>query len=232
MKRVKLPQGGNQRLVYEGIRNLFEAGMAGKTGAPPLRPCIELELAVTAGESRLTCETHCRTTRASEAITGLVALLRLGSEGQEPIRADRLPIALIGPRHDLEAIAHRSLSGRGEAVRQRLVVPADLAGRAPDHAARIGDFVGCPLLARADDVPGSCLSQTTGIGPQRLPTQSGPSGHRSQHLIADIRRLLQSHSQRPLLGHSTLQGNSCHRPTADVRLFRDSGGSRLKVELG
>lgn len=47
--------------------------------------------------------------------------IRFGSEGQEPIRADRLPMALIGPRHDHEAIAHQSLAGRGEAVRQWLL---------------------------------------------------------------------------------------------------------------
>jgi len=78
VKRVKLPQGGNQRLVYEGIRDLFKDGISGKTGAPPLRPCIELEAAVTAGALRLTCETHRRATRAREAITGLVARGVLG----------------------------------------------------------------------------------------------------------------------------------------------------------
>jgi hypothetical protein len=57
VKRVKLPQGGNPRLVYEGIRGLFKDGAYGKPGAPPLRPCIELEAAVTAGALRLTCET-------------------------------------------------------------------------------------------------------------------------------------------------------------------------------
>ena len=78
VKRVKLPQGGNQRLVYEGIRGLFKDGAFGKAGAPPLRPSIELEAAVTAGASRLTCETHRRATRAREAITGLVARGVLG----------------------------------------------------------------------------------------------------------------------------------------------------------
>jgi putative DNA primase/helicase len=81
VKRVKLPQGGNQRLVYEGIRGLFKDGISGKTGAPPLRSCIELEAAVTAGALRLTCETHRRATRAREAITGLVARGVLGLNG-------------------------------------------------------------------------------------------------------------------------------------------------------
>ena len=78
VKRVRLPQGGNQRLVYEGIRGMFKDGITGKTGAPPLRPSIELEAAVTAGALRLTCETHRRATRAREAITGLVTRGLLG----------------------------------------------------------------------------------------------------------------------------------------------------------
>ena len=78
VQRVKLPQGGNQRLVYEGIRGLFKDGHIGKVGAPPLRPCIELEIAVTAGAARLTCPTDRRATRTREAITGLVARGVLG----------------------------------------------------------------------------------------------------------------------------------------------------------
>jgi hypothetical protein len=78
IKRVKLPQGGNQRLVYEGIRGLFKDGISGKPGAPPLRPCIELEAAVAAGATRLTCQTDRRATRTREAITGLVSRGVLG----------------------------------------------------------------------------------------------------------------------------------------------------------
>jgi hypothetical protein len=78
VKQVKMPQGGNQKLVYEGIRGLFKDGATGKPGAPPLRPSIELEAAVTAGALRLTCETHRRATRAREAITGLVSRGVLG----------------------------------------------------------------------------------------------------------------------------------------------------------
>ncbi len=78
IKRVKLPQGGNQRLVYEGIRGLFKDGAIGKPGAPPLRPCIELEAAVAAGAGRLTCQTDRRATRTREAITGLVSRGVLG----------------------------------------------------------------------------------------------------------------------------------------------------------
>ncbi len=78
VKRVKLPQGGNQRLVYEGIRGLFKDGISGKPGAPPMRPCIELEAAVAAGAARLTCQTDRRATRTKEAITGLVSRGVLG----------------------------------------------------------------------------------------------------------------------------------------------------------
>ncbi|MBX9715268.1 MAG: AAA family ATPase, partial [Burkholderiaceae bacterium] len=78
VKRAKLPQGGNQLLVYEGIRDLFKGGLTGKPGAPPLRPCIALEVAVMTGGARLTCATDKRTSRARDAITGLVARGVLG----------------------------------------------------------------------------------------------------------------------------------------------------------
>ena len=78
IQRAKLPQGGNQKLVYEGIRQLFKDGHIGKPGAPPLRPCIELEAAVTAGASRLSCEQFRRASRARDAITGLVSRGVLG----------------------------------------------------------------------------------------------------------------------------------------------------------
>ncbi len=78
VQRVKLPQGGNQKLVYEGIRQLFKDGSVGKPGAPPLRPCIQLEAAVMAGAARLTCQPDRKVTRARDAITGLVARGVLG----------------------------------------------------------------------------------------------------------------------------------------------------------
>ena len=73
IQRAKVPQGDNQRLVYEGIRGLFKDGTTGKPGAPPLRPCIELEAAVMAGAARLTCPSDKRTSRSRLAISGLVA---------------------------------------------------------------------------------------------------------------------------------------------------------------
>jgi hypothetical protein len=73
IKRAKVPQGGNQKLVYEAIRGLFKDGRVGKPGAPPLRPCIELEAAISAGAAALACETSRRVTRTRAAITGLIA---------------------------------------------------------------------------------------------------------------------------------------------------------------
>lgn len=73
VRAVKLPQGGNQRVILDALRPLFKDGTTGKPGAPPLARCIELEAAVTAGAGKLTCQTDRRATRTRDAITGLVA---------------------------------------------------------------------------------------------------------------------------------------------------------------
>ena len=73
VRAVKLPQGGNQRLVLDALRPMFKDGVTGKPGAPPLALCIELETAIATASGHLTCESFRRTTRAREAITGLVA---------------------------------------------------------------------------------------------------------------------------------------------------------------
>jgi hypothetical protein len=73
VRAVKLPQGGNQRVILDALRPMFKDGQAGKSGAPPLRPCIELEAAVSAGAAKMTCQTDRRVTRTRDAITGLVA---------------------------------------------------------------------------------------------------------------------------------------------------------------
>ena len=78
VRAVKLPQGGNQRVMLDALRPMFKDGQTGKPGAPPLRPCIELEAAVSAGAAKLTCQTDRRATRTREAITGLVARGVLG----------------------------------------------------------------------------------------------------------------------------------------------------------
>ena len=78
VRAVKVPQGGNQLLVFDALRPLFKDGVTGKLGAPPLRPCIELEAAVVAGAARLTCPTDRRATRTRAVITALVARGVLG----------------------------------------------------------------------------------------------------------------------------------------------------------
>ena len=77
--RVKLPQGGNQRIILDALRPMFKATVVfGKAGAPAPRPCLELEAAISATASRLTCAPDRRAERAREAITGLVGRGVLG----------------------------------------------------------------------------------------------------------------------------------------------------------
>ena len=78
VRRVKVPQGGNQRLVWDALRPLFKDGETGKPGAPMMRPRIDLESAVIAGAGRLTCDSGRRVSRARAAITGLVSRGLLG----------------------------------------------------------------------------------------------------------------------------------------------------------
>ena len=78
IRAVKLPQGGNQKLVLDALRPLFRTGAIGKPGAPPMRPCIALEAAISAAAAGLTCATDRRAERTREAITGLVARGVLG----------------------------------------------------------------------------------------------------------------------------------------------------------
>lgn len=72
VKRAKVPQGENQRLVMAALHPLFAAGVTGVPGVPATRPCIEMEAALAAGARNLTCATDKRTSRAREAITGLI----------------------------------------------------------------------------------------------------------------------------------------------------------------
>jgi putative DNA primase/helicase len=72
VRRVKLPQGDNQRLVLDALRPLFTSGETGKPGAPPLRPCIELDVAIAKCAEQLTCATSRRVSRAKEAVAGLI----------------------------------------------------------------------------------------------------------------------------------------------------------------
>lgn len=80
VSRVKLPKGGNQKIVLDALRPLFRESHAfGKGGAPAVRPCLEVEDAVARTAGRLTVEPKRRKERAQQAITGLVASGVLGS---------------------------------------------------------------------------------------------------------------------------------------------------------
>lgn len=78
VRAVKLPQGGNQRVILNALRPMFSEGETGKPGAPPFHQCIELEAAVSAGAAKLTCATDRRATRTRETITALIARGVLG----------------------------------------------------------------------------------------------------------------------------------------------------------
>lgn len=72
--RLRLPKGGNQRIVYDALGPLLrESSAFGRAGAPAIRPCIELEAAILTVRERLTVEPNRRTERAREAIKGLVS---------------------------------------------------------------------------------------------------------------------------------------------------------------
>ncbi|WP_321924531.1 AAA family ATPase [Burkholderia sp. BCC1998] len=72
--RVKLPQGGNQRIALDALAEpLRQSQDFGKGDAPPTHPCIEIEAAVRLVASSLTCEPRKRNERARAAVTGLVA---------------------------------------------------------------------------------------------------------------------------------------------------------------
>lgn len=73
VRRAKLPTGGNQRLVWDALGELLRTSQDfGKGGAPPTRPCIELETAVEKLRDRLTTDPKRRTERTRTAIAGLV----------------------------------------------------------------------------------------------------------------------------------------------------------------
>ena len=80
--RVKLPQGGNQKLALDLLREQFKAkGRTGIEGAPPLRLCLEVEAAVSAVAASLPVPKDRKTERARTAVTGLIARGVLVSRG-------------------------------------------------------------------------------------------------------------------------------------------------------
>lgn len=73
VQRANVPQGGNQKIIWDGLGELLRASKDfGMAGAPPTRPCVRLEDAIQALRGRLACEPNRRTPRARDAITGLV----------------------------------------------------------------------------------------------------------------------------------------------------------------
>ncbi|AJX81793.1 hypothetical protein BG97_3219 [Burkholderia pseudomallei 7894] len=74
VRRVKLPQGGNQRIALDALAEpLRQSRDFGKGDAPPNHPCLEIEAAVRLVASSLTCESRKRNERARAAVTTLVA---------------------------------------------------------------------------------------------------------------------------------------------------------------
>ncbi len=74
VRAVKLPQGGNQRVILDALRDLFKAGPFNTPGAPascpPRRPAMELEAAGAAGAERLTVAPDRKAERAREESPG------------------------------------------------------------------------------------------------------------------------------------------------------------------
>lgn len=73
IRQVRLPKGGNQKIVLDALRPLFKEGRIGRPGAPPYKRSIELDAAIIEAASRLTCDKDRRTERARDAITRLVS---------------------------------------------------------------------------------------------------------------------------------------------------------------
>jgi hypothetical protein len=82
VKRVKLPQGGNQKIALDTLgKPLRESKAFDKDGAPPGHPCIRLDEAVALIAERMPCDAKRRTERAQQALNGLVAKNIYGVKG-------------------------------------------------------------------------------------------------------------------------------------------------------
>ena len=74
VSRARVPRGGNQRILWDGLGELMRASPDfGKADAPPSRPCVRLDDAIHSLRGRLTCPTDRQTERTRQAITGLIA---------------------------------------------------------------------------------------------------------------------------------------------------------------
>ena len=77
VRRAKVPQGGNQRIVYDALGELFRAaGCFAPQGAPKElpagRPCLRLDDAIAKTQGRLPVEPDRQAERTRLAITGLI----------------------------------------------------------------------------------------------------------------------------------------------------------------
>lgn len=76
VRRAKVPTGGNQRIMWDGLGELLRTAPPVQPGTPPElppgRPAIRLEDAVAKLRERLTCDNDHKTERARVAITGLI----------------------------------------------------------------------------------------------------------------------------------------------------------------
>lgn len=72
IKKLRIPQGKNQKTVIEALRPLFDSGVTGIDAAPAGTKCIKLYVAISAGSSKLDVESDKKTSRCREVIDGLV----------------------------------------------------------------------------------------------------------------------------------------------------------------
>lgn len=83
VKRVKLPSGGNQKIALDTLAEPLRTSKEfNKDGAPNGHPCIRLDDAVSLVAERMVCEGKHKSSRAKEAVTGLVARGIYGVKGE------------------------------------------------------------------------------------------------------------------------------------------------------
>jgi hypothetical protein len=74
LRARKLPQGGQQRLLWNAIGDLLRASPdLGKAGAPVYRPCLRAEDVIERTRGRLTCPPDRHSDRCRAALSGLVS---------------------------------------------------------------------------------------------------------------------------------------------------------------
>lgn len=71
IKKLRIPQGKNQKTVIEALRPLFDSGVT-DINAPPSAKCIKLDVAISTGSSKLDVESDKKTSRCREVIDGLI----------------------------------------------------------------------------------------------------------------------------------------------------------------